>query len=615
MKFRNRILLAIWGVVLVLLVVFYVVLQSWMRSQVESRFVDDLRRSHTILDELHALRSEQDKKACQIIAESPRLKAVVELGDRQTAFELVQELGRGITQSVIIVTNGRGEPLVRMVDGRPASIDVDRCASIRKALGRGTFAGGWQIDNAPFQCISTPLLVGDDLIGTLTIGYRIDTVQMRSVKSMTNSEVILVVDTLAVSSTLSPDQTAEFSSWMRDEQPSHRTASPAGMPATVVVPTSVDNYAVIFSGLNNDPSYAGVPMFFLLAKPIEREVRQALEPVMRTFLLLSVITLIVTAGIGFVISRGISRPIATLVRGTAEISRGNYEFPITIVGGGELNFLAGKFKEMSQSLKEKISQLAERNTELEEALGRLKSTQQELVKSERLAATGKLTAQLSHEINNPIHNVQSCLQTALKRMSPDSPDRELIEVAYEEVQRLGKLTRQMLDVYRTSMVQEPRTPTSINDVLREVLHSSAAVLEQHRIGVLTQLQDDLPPVLAAADKLKQVFLNLIINAKDAMPGGGTLTIGTSRRDGTVVITIGDTGIGIPPENVNRIFDAFFTTKSSVSGVGLGLFVTYGIVRQHEGSISVRSVPDHGTTFDISLPVINTRKAVDDDQST
>jgi two-component system NtrC family sensor kinase len=245
----------------------------------------------------------------------------------------------------------------------------------------------------------------------------------------------------------------------------------------------------------------------------------------------------------------------------------------------------------------------------------LKSTQQELVKSERLAATGKLTAQLSHEINNPIHNVQSCLQTALKRMSPDSPDRELIEVAYEEVQRLGKLTRQMLDVYRTSMVQEPRTPTSINDVLREVLHSSAAVLEQHRIGVLTQLQDDLPPVLAAADKLKQVFLNLIINAKDAMPGGGTLTIGTSRRDGTVVITIGDTGIGIPPENVNRIFDAFFTTKSSVSGVGLGLFVTYGIVRQHEGSISVRSVPDHGTTFDILLPVINTRKAVDDDQST
>ncbi|TAK51925.1 MAG: histidine kinase, partial [Bacteroidetes bacterium] len=255
-----------------------------------------------------------------------------------------------------------------------------------------------------------------------------------------------------------------------------------------------------------------------------------------------------------------------------------------------------------ESLKEKISQLALQNTELEKALVQLHEAQDELVKSERLAASGKITAQLSHELNNPIHNIQSCLQSALKRASQGAAERELIEIALEEVQRLAKLTRQTLDVYRVSMVQETKEPTDLNAVIREVVESSAPIFEEHNIRVILNLFNAMPKVSGLHDKLKQVFLNLCINAKDAMPSGGELTIKTLQQDGLAIAVVSDTGIGIPGENINRIYDAFFTTKGKVSGVGLGLSVTYGIIQQHNGTIDVKSTVGEGTTFTLTFPL-------------
>jgi signal transduction histidine kinase len=171
------------------------------------------------------------------------------------------------------------------------------------------------------------------------------------------------------------------------------------------------------------------------------------------------------------------------------------------------------------------------------------------------------------------------------------------------VTRLARLTRQMLDVYRTSMVEIEREPLSLNDVIQDVAATSAEAFRKQRIGVKLSLNSSLPAIEGSRDKLKQVFLNLFLNAKDAMPNGGTLSVETRAHDGNVVACVADTGVGIPPENINRVFDAFFTTKSKVSGVGLGLSVTYGIVRQHAGTISVKSGPGKGAAFSLSFPAI------------
>src|SRR5437660_873562 len=502
MKFRNKILLAIWGVVLVLLFMTFFVVRYWTEVQVKERSIGSLQSNYTTLRELTSLRSAEIAKSCEIVAETPRLKAVVELRDPNTATQLAQELNKSVASDLFL---GRA-----MRDG----------------------AG-------------------------------------------------------------STDTTAP--------------SGPAGGGAVINLSINQDRYLGT-SFLLGGGHRGEVPQIqLILLKPIEREVQAALKPVFNTFLILSILVLSVTAGIGYLISQGITRPIAALVQGTTEISRGNYDYVIEVGRDAEIRYLAEKFSEISDSLKDKMRQLAVRNAELEQALGQLKSMQAELLKSERLAATGKLTAQIAHEINNPVHNIQSCLQTLLKRTSgPEDPahreQRELLEVALEEVTRLARLTGQMLDVYRTSAVPIERIPVSLNEVIQELVTTSSEALRRQRIDVRLELLPTLPFIEGSKDKLKQVLLNLFLNAQDAMPNGGTLAIETDHRHGNVFVHVADSGVGIPPENIHRVFDAFFTTKSTVSGVGLGLAVTYGIIRQHGGNISVRSAVGKGTKFSLSFPV-------------
>jgi signal transduction histidine kinase len=151
-------------------------------------------------------------------------------------------------------------------------------------------------------------------------------------------------------------------------------------------------------------------------------------------------------------------------------------------------------------------------------------------------------------------------------------------------------------------VAEEAKPVDLNGLLKEVVQSFGDELRTNRIEVSLDLGEKLPVVRGSADKLKQVFLNLVLNARDAMPDGGIIQIQTAGDNGFVKISISDSGVGIPKENLDKIFDAFFTTKSKVSGVGLGLSVSYGIISQHRGNIKVTSTPGEGSTFVVSLPV-------------
>jgi two-component system NtrC family sensor kinase len=213
-----------------------------------------------------------------------------------------------------------------------------------------------------------------------------------------------------------------------------------------------------------------------------------------------------------------------------------------------------------------------------------------------------MTAQLSHEINNPIHNIQSLLETSLRK-TQDGPARELLGVALEEVLRLAKLTRQMLDFYRGSVVDVPKEQIDTGTLLRELSAMHQERLSKGKIRLVIDTPAELPFLEGSKDKLKQVFINLITNAVDAMPNGGAITVKARSMNGVVRFDVADTGIGISEENRGRIFDAFFTTKKELSGVGLGLSVSYGIIQQHKGTIAVESTPGQGTTFIIQLPAL------------
>jgi signal transduction histidine kinase len=608
MKFRFKILLSIWGVVLSLLVITFFIINYWTRSRIEDAFSEQLASNRSTLNGIVGLEAEILSRGCQVIAESPRLRAVVELQDPKTAYQLSQELNQTTVSDLLVLTDRRGKPLVQLVFGQRLEGHVEGRASVQQALHSVSSTDVWSLGEKIFRVASVPLLVDREMVGTLTLGFALTAGELARLKQWTNnSEIVLTNDQDVVLSTIN---FSNHNGLMASLRGSGILSEPGSRDSVNVfkLRTADDVFLGTAFQLNRPVSTAR-PIKYLIIKSTDRELSRSLNPILGTFGIISLIFLVLTTLIGHAISVGMTRPINALVQGTTEVSKGNYDYIIAVNGRDEVSFLAQRFGDMSRSLKEKISELGrlnqdliERNRDLDETLQKLQQAQEELVKSERLAATGKLTAQLAHEINNPIHNIQSCLKTSLGRFPQEMQGRELIEVAYEEVTRMSKLTRQLLDFYRTSFVPEETNPVDLNGLLKEVVQSFGDELLRNKISVNLDLRENLPFVRGSADKLKQVFLNLVLNARDAMPEGGLIRIGTAGENGFVRISISDSGIGIPKENLDKIFDAFFTTKSKVSGVGLGLSVSYGIISQHRGSIKVISTAGEGSTFIISLPV-------------
>jgi two-component system NtrC family sensor kinase len=231
----------------------------------------------------------------------------------------------------------------------------------------------------------------------------------------------------------------------------------------------------------------------------------------------------------------------------------------------------------------------------------LRQTQEQLLQSEKLAAMGRLTSQIAHELNNPLYGIMNTLELLKTEISPQSKRRKVLEMALSETVRLSGLLRKMLSFSKPD--QEEKQAVDVNTVLDEILLLHEKQLQENDIKIKTEFAPSLPKIKASKNQLRQVFLNLVANARDAMPKGGNLNVKTSADSKNIAIELSDTGVGIKEEHIKKIFDSFFTTKDSVKGVGLGLSVCYGFVKDHGGDIQVRSQPGEGTTFTITFPIM------------
>jgi PAS domain S-box-containing protein len=230
----------------------------------------------------------------------------------------------------------------------------------------------------------------------------------------------------------------------------------------------------------------------------------------------------------------------------------------------------------------------------------LQEIEQALLQSEKLAAMGRLTSQIAHELNNPIYGIMNTLDLLKTEIPPESKRRRILELSLSETHRLAEMLRNMLSFSKPE--EEERRPVNLNELLEGILLIVDKQMQEANVKVKTYFDEKLPEVMASTNQMRQVMLNMFKNAKEAMPKGGTLTVGTSREKDRVLIHIRDTGIGIPEESRAKIFEAFFTTKQKVKGVGLGLSVCYGIIKSHGGEIKVESEEGKGTHFTISLPI-------------
>jgi PAS domain S-box-containing protein len=231
--------------------------------------------------------------------------------------------------------------------------------------------------------------------------------------------------------------------------------------------------------------------------------------------------------------------------------------------------------------------------------------EEQMSQTEKLTSLGLLAAGVAHEVNTPLAVISNYIQMLAKQMPEGDPRQSIIEKIVKQTFRASEIVNNLLNFSRTGAAEA--ADIDVNRVVEETLSLVAHPLKTSHIQVVKQLGEPLPAVRGSANKLQQVFLNLFLNARDAMPGGGMLEVRTAAHNGSVEIEVADTGAGIPREHIHRIFDPFFTTKASGRGTGLGLSVTYGIIKEHAGKIDVRSTPGKGTSFHVEFPAV--RKAV------
>mgnify|MGYP006276414421 CR=1 FL=1 len=364
----------------------------------------------------------------------------------------------------------------------------------------------------------------------------------------------------------------------------------------------------------NDPSALGVVDIVYSLEQVEQRVNRG---TMRIALLALGFVLLAAIAVSLLVHRLVYRPLRDLETGAERLAAGDLEQPIPVRSTDEFGQLAGSFNTMMNALHQSHTELRDAarllEQKVEERTQQLRVAEAEALQREKLAATGLLASGIAHELNNPLTGVLTFSHLIRQKMPDGSQDAEDMDLVIRETKRCASIIRRLLDFARQ------KAPERTNADLNQLIADTARFLERsvHLQGTEMKLDLDpnLPRVWIDENQMKQVVMNMLVNAQHATEGGGTITVTTRRAPepmsaeppdepvDMIEITIADTGCGIPERDLKRIFDPFFTSKEVGKGTGLGLSVSHGVVKAHGGIIRVESAVDHGTTFHIYLPIV------------
>jgi len=326
--------------------------------------------------------------------------------------------------------------------------------------------------------------------------------------------------------------------------------------------------------------------------------------------------LVLGAFVGFVAQRAVVRPVAQLVSATQAVAAGDYTTEIRVATTGELGALERSFNEMIVALStaraERQALLETLEQQVEDRTAALKEAQAQLVQSEKLSSLGRLAASIAHEINNPLAGILTYAKLLIRMLESeqvDEPTRATsvkhLKLVQRETERCTAIVRNLLDFAR-------QRPLSLKDTDVVAVLEEAISLVGHQAALkgltIKKAVTAVPLIKADAGQLRQAIVNIVLNGFEAMPAGGSLSLrcAPSANGRQIELTCEDTGVGIPPDRLAKIFDPFFSTKEM--GTGLGLSVVYGIVERHGGTIDIRSDVGKGTTVVIRLPVARKAEA-------
>jgi two-component system, NtrC family, sensor kinase len=313
----------------------------------------------------------------------------------------------------------------------------------------------------------------------------------------------------------------------------------------------------------------------------------------KNLLLFGMATIFATgAAVSLHLARHLVMPITRLKNSAKKISMGDFSAEIDVSGNDEMTSLSRSIDSMQVILKNVLQSL-------DDSMKELREKQSQLLRAEKLAAIGVFASGMAHEINNPLTSVLTFSNLILEKMPDDDPRREMLRIMSRDTMRARSIVKQLLSFAKDAPINPRRF--DINAGIKETVHALSLQGLFEGIDIRLNLNKQLPDVSVDPLQIEELFSNMLLNAVQAIIPPGTIALSTAKEGGDLKIVIADTGKGIPAEYIDKIFDPFFTTKGTV-GTGLGLAVSYDIIKKHRGDIEVTSKVNGGTSFIIKLPI-------------
>ncbi len=594
-SFRAKVLVPVIFVMICLLGVTAWMVNRRITKQFETEATRSLNSANQVFSEWQKNRGENLMARVRDLRNEPHFNALLLHTDAATVRRGLPGILQATSDDVkIVLLTSRNGTLLgsapRGDDPRLSADDIENASMevVKRALRGGDASGIIHVGEKLYDIVSFPAYdVNGDLSGALTFAMEIGKGVAEELSSFTRSEIVLLADKQVVVSTLkSPDDDPRVVTLYNE----------LSMPA----PNSSAMLSVkkeLFNGVHyycaarrNTKGTMGILLLYSYEeswKALQETQKNLVEANAVAILLGSLI-------ICFLVGR-VTKPLRELRDSAEAVGKGDFSRRVKVHSEDECGELAQVFNQMTENIKNSREQL-------ETTVETLKTTQAQLIQSEKLSGIGEFIAGVAHELNNPLTSVMG-FSELLQNAEVSPKDKHYLELIHKSALRCQKIVQALLGFARRTAPE--RKVVCLNALVEAAVEILLYQLRTSNVEAFMNLDPDLPQAMVDPHQIQQVFVNLINNARQAIEmhqPKGVIRISTARHGDTVHVIIQDNGPGIPEENLSKIFDPFFTTKEIGKGTGLGLSLVYGIIKEHGGTITPRSRPGEGATFIIELPV-------------
>jgi len=574
---QRALLLLLAGTVLVALIPGGLLLDRRLSLELERAAREGLSIAPRLLEDRNAARADALMMHAKDLAASPAVTAAFRERDPEAAVRAALEARFDEREQVVVVSGEFDEPWAGPTPD-PEMIAATRAGQMPVAF--------LLTAEGPAHVALAPVMDEETWLGAAGVLETLDEASVAALAGLTSSDVAIDSGSpVAAVSTLDSARADALVRAVRDR-----------LNGETVIEVQLPDGSLWWV----TTAALGASSRALFARNVEQEL--SVLPRLRLGAAVAAgLALIVALLLGTLAARAIARPVHALAKASERLAAGDFAAPLPDSALREVDRVAYSFAQMRSALERRLEELEAANQALESQQERLQALQGELIQRDRLAASGRLVAELAHEIRNPVASIRNCLEVLDRRLE-DEESKVFTQLAIEELARMHELAEGLLDLNRPVDPDAPGADTAV------VAAQVAALMGAGTQGERWPIEVDVPAVGREAaigpDALKQVLLNLLQNAQEAMPEGGRIEIRGRTADGRVILEVADQGTGISDDILARVFDPFFTTKGEVRGVGLGLFVAEGIVRRHGGALSARNRSDgQGAVFTIELSTV------------